>query len=313
MALDANMGLQSYHNIIKSCRPRVKSVQQTLMEEFNYGISADQTNYVDFWKDIYETYNLTDITYDDIITTIVSNTQASANILESNFMNILGMVDMLDKYMCNITDSFSRIVDTVWSTASGAACLSKTGIQYEDGSFEIVKKGVQWYTNIMTNTLNDLESYVRELDRSKGSDNNYLNSIHPVIMSHVSTINDALLQVEDELVLLEELSIDAKDALEKWIKNCFQMVTTVSLAFNIGKKAAVIAQKCVTGNPEATSAIIQIGVSIGLAWKELLKPDRSNQQECTNGAILQGLNAIGDMGFLDAFIEKSWDAQIPKM
>ena len=311
MALTVSESSKIYRNVFENYMTRLGSIQSRLNSEFNFGLSPDAVNYNDFWSIMTSIDLITQRTYSTEFNKLDSDAQHMCDTLENSYMNILGMVNMLDNYMCNISDTFSRIVDVAWSCGRGSIYHNKTGKLLEDGSSEILKKGVIYYTDIITNTINEISDFINEMDKTKWNNLTYLENVRQkTFVPLLTKINDAIIEVSSEFVKLISVVENARAGLDSWITICFRFIANVSLTFSLSNKSSKIAQKTITVG-DATHYSTSIAVSLALSWKEKLNNDRSNYQECINGAIKQGLLAITESSKLDALLEETWDNYIP--
>ena len=153
-------------------------------------------------------------------------------------MNLLGMVSQLDNYICFASDSLSRSIDTTWAFGTGSIYEIVYGaLNPQDGSQEIIKKGLAYYKSELGKILLNLNDIFVTMDTSKSNDNTYLTNMRdnyflPEIRKTIQIKNE----IQDEFNKLEVLSSDNLKLLTEWLPTCFRMLTTVSLTFNLGNK-----------------------------------------------------------------------------
>lgn len=311
MAYNTSVAAELYKNTLSNYRSRIGSYQSRLKTDYNFGLSPSDANYHDFWEILLDYSILGEKNYNTEFDRIINVSQSIGNFVDEKYMNMLGMVQMLDSYMCNISDIFSRAIDTVWGCGLGGIYISRYGKDLPDGSKEILKKGVQYYTGIINTEINEIGSIISNMDLSNANDTSYLVSKRNEILNKIRLVEKAVKEVEVEIHDCIEIIVDADLALRKWILECFNMVANITLIFNLNTKNMRVANKILTIG-DAFNPNTQMALSIAKHWKEKVVPDMSNLGECTMGAIKQGLSTIPEPGLLEKFQEMTWDLMLPK-
>ena len=311
MAFDTAAAAESYKTVLNSYKSKIRNVQNRLNSDFNFGRTPSDDNYYDFWMDLTDTSNVGDRNYNNEFDTISSISQEQNDLIDAKYMNILGMVQMLDSYMCYISDTYSRMVDIAWSCGLGGIYLTQYGKDLPDGSREIVKKGVQYYTSGINENLLAMSEIINQMDLTRTSDLAYLTTKRIALMNLVKKIEILVNDVEVEISQIIDIIKDNGEGLNKWILECFNMVANITLVFNLNSKNLKIAQKPITVGG-GFNKNTQVAISIAKHWREKLSPDRKNQAECITGAIKQGLTVIPEPFRLEKLKDMSWDLMIPK-
>ena len=188
MAFDTAAAAESYKTVLNSYKSKIRNVQNRLNSDFNFGRTPSDDNYYDFWMDLTDTSNVGDRNYNNEFDTISSKSQEQNDLIDAKYMNILGMVQMLDSYMCYISDTYSRMVDIAWSCGLGGIYLTQYGKDLPDGSREIVKKGVQYYTSGINENLLAMNEIIDQMDLTRTSDLAYLTTKRIALLNHVKKI-----------------------------------------------------------------------------------------------------------------------------
>lgn len=311
MAFDTAAAAESYKTVLNSYKSKIRNVQNRLNSDFNFGRTPSDDNYYDFWMDLTDASNVGDRNYNNEFDTISSISQEQNNLIDAKYMNILGMVQMLDSYMCYISDSYSRMIDIAWSCGLGGIYLTQYGKDLPDGSREILKKGVQYYTNEINKNLIAMSEIIDGMDSSRNSDLAYLTTKRITLINHVKKIEILVNEVEVEISQIIEIVKDNGEALTKWILECFHMVANITLVFNLNNKNLKVAQKPITIG-DGFNKNTQVAISIAKFWRDKLSPDRKNQAECITGAIKHGLTVIPEPFKIEKLKDMSWDLMIPK-
>lgn len=313
MSYDTSYPLKSYQNIFNTFRNEVINIKEQLELSYNFGKSSADITYSDFWGLLVDVSNLPLYNFDGNINNIISSSQKANDIVANNFMNLLGMVSQLDNYICFASDSLSRSIDTAWSFGTGSIYHVVYG-EYDDniGSNVIIKKGLEYYKSELGKILINLSSFYSSMDSSKFNDVDYLTNFRDnYFLPEIRKSVQIKVELANEFGELEVLSDDNVKNLEVWLPMCFRMLTTVSLTFNLGNKIMKIGNKgLIDGSP--LSIENRIGMSVAKYWKSKVLPDMSNRGDCMTEALLQGFAAISAPGFMEAFIEKTWDNNVPK-
>ena len=311
MAFDTAAAAESYKTVLNSYKSKIRNVQNRLNSDFNFGRTPSDDNYYDFWMDLTDASNIGDRNYNNEFDTISSISQEQNNLIDAKYMNILGMVQMLDSYMCYISDTYSRMVDIAWSCGLGGIYLTQYGKDLPDGSREIVKKSVQYYTSGINEQLLAMNEIINQMDLTRTSDLAYLTTKRIALINHVKKIEISVNGVEVEISQIIDIIKDNGEGLNKWILECFNMVANITLVFNLNSKNLKVAQKPITVGG-GFNKNTQVAISIAKYWREKLSPDRKNQAECITGAIKQGLTVIPEPFRLEKLKDMSWDLMIPK-
>lgn len=311
MAFDTAAAAEGYKGVLNSYKNKVRILQNRLNSDFNFNRNPGDDNYYDFWEDLTDPSYLGDKNYNNEFNIIVGLSQEQSNLIDAKYMNILGMVQMLDSYMCYISDSYSRMIDITWSCALGGIYLTQYGKDLPNGSREILKKGIQYYTNEINKHHYTMSEIVNGMDPTRKTDTQYLINTKATLMDHVKKIQILVEDVEVEINQIINIVRDNGEALTKWILECFNMVANITLVFNLNQKNLKVAQKPITIG-DGFNNNTKVAISIANFWREKLKQDRSNQAECITGAIKQGLSVIPEPGQIEKLKEMSWDLMIPK-
>lgn len=311
MAFDTTAAAVGYRTTLNSYKNKIRNIQNRLNSDFNFDRNPGDDNYYDFWADLTDNTNIGDINYNNQFDTISSISQEQNDLIDAKYMNILGMVQMLDSYMCYISDSYSRMIDIAWSCGLGGIYITQYGKDLPDGSREILKKGVQYYTNEINKNHIAMTEIIDGMDSSRNSDLAYLSAKKNQFMDCVKKIQTLVDEVEVELVQIIEIVKDNGEALTKWILECFHMVANITLVFNLNNKNLKVAQKPITIG-DGFNKNTQVVISIAKFWRDKLSPDRKNQAECITGAIKHGLTVIPEPFKIEKLKDMSWDLMIPK-
>ena len=312
MAFDTGAAAEGYKSALNSYKNKIKNIQNRLNSDFNFDKSPSDESFFDFWEGLTDNMNIGDRNYNQEFNTIVTISQEQNDLIDAKYMNILGMVQMLDSYMCYITDAYSRMIDIAWSCGLGGIYLTQFGKDLPNGEREIVKKGVQFYTNGINDNLLAMNDLISSMDITRNSDTQYLNIKREVFLKHIRNIEKLVNDVETEISTIIDILQDNDKALKVWILECFNMVANITLTFNLNQKNLKVAQKPISiGN--AFNMNTRVAISIAKYWREeKLLPDRTNQAECIVGAIKQGLLSIPEPNKIEKLKDFSWDLMIPK-
>lgn len=311
MAFDTAAAAVGYKTTLNSYKNKIRNIQNRLNSDFNFGRIPSDDNYSDFWADLTDGTNIGDKNYNSQFDTISSISQEQNNLIDAKYMNILGMVQMLDSYMCYISDSYSRMIDIAWSCGLGGIYITQYGKDLPDGSKEILKKGVQYYTNEINKNHITMSEIIDGMDSSRASDSAYLSAKKNELINCVKKIQFLVDEVEVEIVQIVEIVKDNNEALTKWILECFQMVANITLVFNLNNKNLKVAQKPISIG-DGFNKNTQVAISIAKFWKDKVSSDRKNQAECIAGAIKHGLTVIPEPFKIEKLKDMSWDLMIPK-
>jgi hypothetical protein len=137
MAFDTTAAAVGYRTTLNSYKNKIRNIQNRLNSDFNFDRNPGDDNYYDFWADLTDNTNIGDINYNNQFDTISSISQEQNDLIDAKYMNILGMVQMLDSYMCYISDSYSRMIDIAWGCVGEKAVreaieiLKSRGIEVE--------------------------------------------------------------------------------------------------------------------------------------------------------------------------------------
>lgn len=313
MSYDVSYPLNGYKTTFNSFRNQVLNIKNQLELSYNFNRSPSDATYNDFWAVLSDINNLPVINFDADCANIITTSQQANDIVANNFMNLLGMVSQLDNYICFASDSLSRSIDTTWAFGTGSIYEIVYGaLNPQDGSQEIIKKGLAYYKSELGKILLNLNDIFVTMDTSKSNDNTYLTNMRdnyflPEIRKTIQIKNE----IQDEFNKLEVLSSDNLKLLTEWLPTCFRMLTTVSLTFNLGNKIMKIGDKgLIDGSPLTLEN--RIGMSVAKYWKTKVLPDMSNRGDCMTEALLQGFRSISSPGYMEAFIEKTWDNNVRK-
>lgn len=325
MAFDTKAPLIGYRNLfnVNGYRARVQTIVDRLNSNFNFKIRSNDTSYSDFWNGL---LNINVLGYIDLnaqFNEIESVSQTLNDTLENRYMDYIGMVMSLDNYICYATDAFSRISDSIWSFGDGQVYANKTGKLLPDGTYEIVRKGLEYYYNGINDIIDELNKYIDTdpgplasanvygMSPSKNSDSTYLewkrdNYFIPKIMEITDLLNNAVTEVLDILGFLHTI----EKAIGKWLIESFKLVSYINLAFNLSKKTESVANKIISyGHGVTTTSII--AVNQAKYWKKQVAPDLSNNYQCLVSAVEAGLVALTYPSMLESFIDDTWERIIP--
>ena len=324
MALDTKVPLVSYRNIFDGYRHRASGVVDSLESYFNFDLSPTSSTFKDFWSPLLDTSNLKYISTASSFDTIETLSQELNNTLEARYMDYMGMMLSLDEYICFAVDAFSRIGDSIWAYGDGQIYTTKTGKLLEDGSYEIVRKGLQYYKTNIINIFTEMEDYILHdpgptanatvygMSRVKVKDAVYLewkreNYFIPKMKEISDLLEDAQLEIAKLITYLNTI----KSALYVWYVESFKLVSYTNLAFNLTKKAEAVANKIITFERGVTTTSI-IAVNQSKYWKKQVLPDNSNRYQCLIEAINAGLASLTYPSMLESFINDSWELMVPK-
>ena len=124
MAFDTGAAAEGYKSALNSYKNKIKNIQNRLNSDFNFDKSPSDESFFDFWEGLTNNMNIGDRNYNQEFNTIVTISQEQNDLIDAKYMNILGMVQMLDSYMCYITDAYSRMIDIAWGCGLGGIYLT---------------------------------------------------------------------------------------------------------------------------------------------------------------------------------------------
>ena len=320
MIFDTSAPLVNIRAIFNTYYSRVETIQSNLLLRFNLGRREGSLGYLDLWGILTNSNKLTQQTYVSEFANIIAVSQECNNTIDDKYMNLVGMVMSLDNYICYISDAFSRITDTSWSVGDGSIYQTIYGKQLSDGSFEVVRKGLQRYVTEIDKLCKEMEDKVRELGLIPGSilteayyedlrDNFFL-----VKIREITKIIDE--DVKKEIDLIVGIVEETKLALNTWLPETFKLVSYISLAFNLNKKLTSLTDKVLNpmagADTEPANAITLLAISTTNYWKKEVLPDNTNRGHCLTQAILNGCRALMHPARLQSYIEKTWVLGIQK-
>ena len=199
MAFDTGAAAEGYKSALNSYKSKIRNIQNRLNSDFNFNKNSSDGSFFDFWEGLTDNMNIGDRNYNQEFNTIVTISQEQNDLIDAKYMNILGMVQMLDSYMCYISDTYSRMVDIAWSCGLGGIYLTQYGKDLPDGSREIVKKGVQYYTSGINEQLLAMNEIINQMDLTRTSDLAYLTTKRIALINHVKKIEILVNGVEVEI------------------------------------------------------------------------------------------------------------------
>lgn len=313
MSYDTSVPIGTYQTYFNNYKSSITNIQNQFSMSYNFGRSPSDVNYHDFWGGLTDSVNIPSLNFDDMIAEIIASSQTCNDITTENFMNLIGMVSQLDNYICFASDSLSRSIDTAWAFGNGSIYSSVLG-EYDtiSGAQTMIKKGLAHYKSELGLIVNNLGTFYTDVDSSKYNDALYLTNYRDtVVLPEINKVIDIRSGIEAELAELMVLSADNLTNLQTWLPACFRMLTTVSLTFNLGNKIMKIGNKgLIDGSP--LSMENRIGMSVAKYWRAQVLADMSNWGDCMTSALLQGFGAISAPSYMEAFIEKTWDNNVPK-
>lgn len=324
MSFDMAAPLAGYRTFFGSYKEAIKTRLDYLALDFNFGITSDQDTYYDFWYPMIDSANLKNISFDSLFDSLTTSNQSISNSIGSRYLDYVGMVQSMDQYLCYAVDSFSRIADSYYSFGDGSMYETRTGKQYEDGSYEILRKSLRTYLEEISLILTDMENYiftepgmdalpsVYGMAKTKAKDVDYLTwKRDNYFVPKVIEISNILDEVHNELTKLIGYSGIVNTAITTWLPETFKLISYTSLAFNLNKKTEHLANRImnVTGGVTTTSII---AVNQAKFWRQQVKPDYTNRGECLTQAILAGCDALVYPGQLSTLIDISWEYMVPK-
>lgn len=328
MAYDVKVPVGIYMNLLNTSstsgyRERVRTIVNNLNTNFNFDLRPEDTSYNDFWDGLINVNNLSYANYSSQFDTIISMAQSLSDTLEKRYMDYIGMVMSLDGYICYASDAFSRIADSIWSFGDGSIYKNKTGKVLPDGSYEIVRQGLEYTYNGILSILQEFEDYISTdpgptaaakvygMSRAKFKDVTYLEwKRDNYFIPKIQQISDLLSKSTEELAKIVTYLGEIDKALNIWLIESFKLVSYINLAFNLSKKVENIANKIITFNTGVTTTSI-IAINQAKFWKKQVLADGSNTYQCLVSAIEAGLISLVYPSQLAAFIDDSWDLMIP--
>lgn len=325
MAFDTKAPLIGYRNLfnVNGYRARVQSIVSNLNSNYNFKLRSTDLSYGDFWGNLTNINVLGYVDFDATFDEIEILSQSVNDMLEARYMDYIGMVMSLDNYICYATDAFSRIADSIWSFGDGQIYANKTGKLLPDGTYEIVRKGLEYYYNEINALFDEMETYISTdpgptaaasvpgMSLTKDKDTPYLewkrdNYFVPKIMAITQLLNDALVECQDIYSFL----VSVNKAITKWLIESFKLVSYINLAFNLSKKTESVANKIINFSTGVTTTSI-IAVNQAKFWKKQVLPDLSNNYQCLISAVEAGLVALTYPSMLESFIDDTWERIIP--
>jgi hypothetical protein len=163
-----------YRTTLNSYKNKIRNIQNRLNSDFNFDRNPGDDNYYDFWADLTDNTNIGDINYNNQFDTISSISQEQNDLIDAKYMNILGMVQMLDSYMCYISDSYSRMIDIAWSCGLGGIYITQYGKDLPDGSVILEETLEKLYLNLKNKLSNQdiktLKDFIDDFEYSKALD-----------------------------------------------------------------------------------------------------------------------------------------------
>ncbi len=320
MIFDTSAPLVEIRNIFNTYHTRIETIQTNLLTRYNLNRRDGDLGYLDLWGILTDSNKLTQQTYSAEFDKIASISQECNNIIDDKYMNLVGMVMSLDNYICFISDAFSRIADTSWSVGDGSIYQSLYGKKLDDGSLEIVRKGLRIYATEIDKLCKEMENKVRDLGTTDGTllteayfrdlrDNFFL-----VKIRELTKIVDE--QVSNELTLIINIIVETQAALTTWLPETFKLVSYISLAFNLNKKLSNLTDKVLnpmsaTGT-EPANVITLLAISTANYWKKEVSEDGTNRGHCLTQAILSGCRALMHPARLESYINKTWEIGIQR-
>ena len=320
MIFDTSQPIAGIKNILDGYYGRIESLQTNLLTRYNLNRHEGDLGYADLWGSMTYSGILTQQTYSTQINHLISISQYCNNTLDSRYMNLVGMVMSLDNYICYISDAFSRIADCSWAFGDGSIYQTLYGKKLDDGSYEIVRKGLLKYTEEIDKLIKEMESKYSSLTSMSSDqlteafyeslrDDFFLEKIRAITL----IIDEKML---DEINLLIGIVNDTKAALDTWLPETFQLVSYISLAFNLNKKLESLTDKVLNinsvTNGEPASVLTLLAISTANYWKKEISPDGTNRGHCLTQAILHGCRTLLHPARLKSYIEKSWVIGIQK-
>lgn len=331
MAFDTGVPLNTYKNLFNNYLQRIESIQKSLNQNFNFNLHTTDTAYYDFWGILTDVNNLSRVSFSSTFSSIISKSQTLNDLLETKYLDFVGMMMSLDNYICYSTDAFSRISDSIWAFGDGSIYRHQDGGVNPDGS---VKLFLEDYYDEIIQLISDMELCIQTnpgitddatlfgIDTTKITDNTYLtykrdNFFLPKIRRISSLLELAINEVNVLLAYLDDTSL----AINVWFIESFKLVSYTNLIFNLPKKAERVANKIITMDRSTKSSGMVsspisrtnvIAANQAKFWKTKILSDQSNRYQCLNEAILAGLDSLGYAGSLKSYIDQSWERMVLK-
>ena len=299
--------VQAVYILLDNYKTIIENKMNYLNANFNFGLSADNDLYDDFWRIMIKTESFYDGVFDPFFIKIAENSQYCCDILNDKYMNLIGLAAALDKFICFAGDSFERTVDGAWSFGTGSIYK-----HIVDGAGNVIKYGMDEAVNDVSEVLNNIQDKINLMDIHKFNDINYLTDIRDnYFVPEITKIRNYLTDAMVEVGKILEFSEIIKKSLDETFPNAFKMYSCISLAFSLNTKMSRISNQVLyTGSP--SSQINRIGLTVAKIWKKQVKPDYSNREQCFTQAVLQGLDMLPVIGDMEYLIDKSWELGIQK-
>ena len=328
MAYDVKIPIGIYMNLLNTSlnsgyRERIRTIINSLNADFNFNLRPEDTSYEDFWGNLINVNNLTYVNYSATFDKIINISQSLSDNLEKRYMDYVGMVMSLDGYICYASDAFSRIADSIWSFGDGSIYKNKTGKILEDGSYEIIRPGLEYTYEGILSILIEFEDYISTdpgptaaasvygMSKARFNDVTYLEwKRDNYFIPKIQQISDLLDKSTVELSKILAYLVEVEKALNIWLIESFKLVSYINLAFNLSKKVENIANKIITFNTGVTTTSI-IAINQAKFWKKQVLADGSNTYQCLVSAIEAGLVVLVYPSQLESLINDSWDLMIP--
>lgn len=299
--------VQAVYILLDNYKTIIENKMNYLNANFNFGLSADDELYDDFWRIMIKTESFYAGEFDPYFIEIAKNSQYCCDLLNDKYMNLIGLASALDKFICFAGDSFARTVDGAWSFGTGA--IYKHVV---DGAGNVIKYGMDEAVNDVSEVLNNIQNKIDDMDIHKYNDINYLTNIRDnYFVPEITKIRNYLADAMVEVGKILEFSELVKKSLDETFPNAFKMYSCISLAFSLNNKMTKISNQVLyTGSP--SSSINRIGLTVAKVWRKKVKDDYSNREQCFTNAVLQGLNKMTVVADMQIIIDKSWELTVPK-
>ena len=320
MIFDTSAPLVNIRATFNTYYTRVETIQSNLLLRFNLGRRDGSLGYLDLWGILTNSNKLTNQTYNNEFNHIISVSQECNNTIDDKYMNLVGMVMSLDNYICYISDAFSRIADTSWSIGDGSIYQTLYGKKLDDGSFEVVRKGLIKFATEIDKLCKEMEDKVRDLGLVPGTDlteayyEDLRDNFFLVKIREITKIIDE--DTKKEIDLIVGIVDETKLALNTWLPETFKLVSYISLAFNLNKKLSSLTDKVLNptsvAGTEPANAITLLAISTTNYWRKEVLADNTNRGHCLTQAILSGCRALMHPARLQSYIDKTWVLGIQK-
>lgn len=323
MSYDTSAPLAIYKNFFASYEASVRDIVDRLNLNFNFGLTPGDTGYNDFWDELVLPPNLILKDFSSDIDRLSGITQEVSTAISLRYMDFVGMVQSMDQYLCYASDAFSRMVDCIWSFGDGTIYQEVTGKEVSVGTFEILKKSLNYYMNEIITILLDINNYLDTdpgfganndtygISKSRKNDVDYLEYKRDnYFTNQIQLISTLVESAYDEVLKLIGLAENLKNATQVWLPESFKLIAYTSLAFNLNKKTEHLADKLINFGGVTTTSVI--AANAAKFWRKQILPDGSNRSQCLVDAILTGAAVLAYPGQLASFIDLTWEHIVPK-